>query len=77
MQPRKENKCKKELLYTYCAGGLYPFRICKITDAAHQVYYVGERIAHGGTVIANTEQEVKQKLDTQAEIITRFWSKIR
>lgn len=77
MQQRKENKATKEYLYTYCAGGFYPFNVCRITDAAHHVYYVGERINYGGTVIADTEEEVKQKLEAEVPLINDFWSKIR
>ena len=77
MRQRKDNKCSKEYLYTYYAGNFYPFKVCKITDAAHQVYYVGERINYGGTVIGDTEEEVKQKLEAEVPIIIDFWSKIR
>lgn len=77
MRQRKENRVTKEYLYTYYAGDFFPFKVCKITDAAHQVYYVGERTTYGATVIGATEEEVKKKLEAEVPIITDFWSKVR
>ena len=77
MPQRKRNKSSKEYLYTYSTGGFYQFRIYKITDAAHQVYYVGSPVSHGGTKLADTEEELKKLLDAEVPILNDFLSKVR
>lgn len=77
MRQRKENKLSKEYLYTYSTGGFYQFHIYKITDAAHQVYYVGSPVTHGGTKLADTEEELKKLLDAEVPILNDFLSKVR
>ena len=77
MRKRKENKSTKEYLYTYCTGGYYQFKVYKITDAAHQVYYVGHPVSHGGTKLADTEEELKRLLDTEVPILNDWLAKIR
>lgn len=77
MPQRKENKVTKEFLRTVIVGGFYIFKLFKVTDAAHQVYYVGERTNRGGTVIGDTEQEVVKKLEAQVPLINRFLEKTR
>ena len=76
MRQRKRNSCSKEFLYTYSAGGFYQFNVYKITDAAHQVYYAGHPVAHGGTQLADTEEELKALLDKEVPILNDFLSKI-
>jgi len=70
-------KLTKTYLYDYIAGGFYRFQVFKIEDAHHQVYYVGERTSHGATVIADTEEEVKQKLQAQVKWINDFLEKTK
>jgi hypothetical protein len=74
---RKENKCKKEFLRTVIVGDFYAFNLCKVVDAAHQVYYIGERTNRGGTVIGDTEQDVIRQLEAQVPIINDFLAKTR
>lgn len=76
MRQRKRNSCSKEYLYTYCTGGFYQFNVYKITDAAHQVYYVGHPVSHGGTKLADTEEELKKLLDSEVPILNDWLSKI-
>lgn len=77
MPQRKRNKVTKEFLRSVCVGGFYYFNLFKIEDAAHQVYYVGERINRGGTVIGDTEQDVVRQLEAQVPLIKQFLEKTR
>lgn len=77
MRQRKENKATKEFLYTYSTGGFYQFNIYKITDAAHQVYYIGSPLAHGATKLADTIEDLLKQLDSEVPILNDFLSKIR
>lgn len=71
------SQVKKEFLRTVIVGGFYYFNLFKIEDAAHQVYYVGERINRGGTVIGDTEQDVIRQLEAEVPIINDFLAKTR
>lgn len=77
MRQRKRNKVTKEFLRLIVVGNFYQFKLFKITDAAHQVYYVGERINRGGTVIGDTEADVQRQLEAQVSLINRFLEKIK
>lgn len=77
MPQRKRNKLTKEFLRLIIAGDFYQFKLFKVTDAAHQVYYVGERINRGGTVIGDTEQDVVRQLEAQVPLIKQFLEKTR
>ena len=70
------SKVKKEFLYVYCVGGYYQFNIYRIEDAAHQVYFVGHPITHGGTRLADTEAELKVLLEEEVPILNDFLSKV-
>jgi hypothetical protein len=67
----------KTYLYTTCVGGFYQFKVFKVEDAAHQVYYIGNPLGHGGTRIADTEEELKKLLEAEVPIINDFLSKVR
>ena len=70
-------KLTKTYLYTLCVGDFYQFNVYRITDAAHQVYYMGTPLGHGGTKTADTEEELKKKLEALVPIINDFLSKVR
>lgn len=71
------NKVTKEFLRTIIVGNFYMFKLFKVTDAAHQVYYIGERINRGGTVIGDTEQDVIKQLEAQVPILNLYTEKTR
>ena len=74
---RKRNKVTKEFLRLVIVGGLYQFKLFKVTDAAHQVYYIGGRIDRGGTVIGDTVEDVERQLEAQVPLINRFLEKTK
>ena len=67
----------KTYLYDIILGGFYTWRVFKIEDAHHQVYYVGERTNHGATVLADKEEDIKPQLERQIKWLNEFWAKIR
>lgn len=67
----------KTYLYDIILGGFYMWRVFKIEDAHHQVYYVGERTNHGATVLADKEEDIKPQLERQIKWLNEFWAKIR
>ena len=71
------NKATKEFLRTIIVGDFYMFKLFKVTDAAHQVYYIGGRINRGGTVIGDTEQDVIKQLEAQVPILNLYTEKTR
>ena len=77
MPQRKRNKVTKELLRLIIVGDFYQFKLFKVTDAAHQVYYIGGRIDRGGTVIGDTEQDVIKQLEAQVPILNLYSSRTR
>jgi hypothetical protein len=75
---RKEKRTvKKEYLYNIVVGDFYAYKVYKITDAALQVYYVAHPIGHGGTVLADKEEDIRPQLEKQAVILTDWLSKIK
>lgn len=74
---RKENKVTKEFLYTLCVGGFYSWNVYRITDAAHQVYYMVTPQGHGGTVLADKEEDIRPQLEKQVVILNDWLSKIK
>lgn len=70
-------KPSKTFLYNIILGGFYTWRVYRIEDAAHQVYYVGERTNHGGTVLADKEEDIRPQLEVQVPILNEFWAKVR
>lgn len=71
------NKATKEFLRTIIVGDFYMFKLFKVTDAAHNVYYIGGRINRGGTVIGDTEQDVIKQLEAQVPILNLYTEKTR
>lgn len=74
---RKYRKATKEFLYTIIVGDYYAFRIFKVTDAAHQIYYIGSPQGHGGTRIADTEDELKKLLAAEVPVLNDWLSKVK
>lgn len=70
-------KPSKTFLYNITLGGFYTWRVYRIEDAAHQVYYVGERTNHGGTVLADKEEDIRPQLERQVKWINEFLAKVR
>lgn len=77
MPQRKRNKVTKEFLRFIIVGNFYFFKLFKVTDAANQVYYIGERTNRGGTVIGDTEEDVQKQLEAQVPLIKRFLEKTK
>lgn len=71
------NKATKEFLRTIIVGNFYIFRLYKVTDAAHQVYYIGSRTTRGGTVLGDTEEEVIKQLEAQVPILNLYTEKTK
>lgn len=76
MKKRPYRKAKKEFLRTVTVGGYYIFKLYKVTDAANQVYYIGSRTNHGGTVLGDTESDVIAQLEAQVPIINKWLEKL-
>lgn len=74
---REYRKAKKEFLYTIIVGDYYAFKVFKVTDAARQVYYIGTPQGHGGTRLADTEEELKKLLEAEVPIINDWLSKVK
>lgn len=74
---REYRKATKEFLKTIIVGNFYVFKLFKVTDAAKQVYYIGERTNRGGTVIGDTEEDVKKQLEAQVPWINQFLEKTK
>ena len=67
----------KTYLYDIIVGGCYVFKVYRIEDAAHRVYYVGERTNRGGTVLADKEEDIRPQLERQVKWLNEFWAKVR
>ncbi|MBQ3944396.1 MAG: hypothetical protein II670_02145 [Alphaproteobacteria bacterium] len=77
MSKKEKRTAKKEYLYNITVGGFYAYKVYKITDAALQVYYVAHPVGHGGTVLADKEQDIRPQLERQAVILNDWLSKTK
>ena len=77
MPQRKRNKLTKEFLRLIIVGDFFQFKLFRVVDAAHQVYYIGERINRGATVIGDTVEDVERQLEAQVPLINRFLEKTK
>ena len=68
---------KKTYLYDIILGGFYRWRVFKIEDARHNVYYSGERTNHGATVLADKLEDIKPQLARQVKLINQFLKKTK
>lgn len=62
----------KNHLYNILVGELYEFQIFEVVDAAQQKYYIGSPVGRGGTKVADTIEELRNKLEMQVEPLNRF-----
>lgn len=69
-------KIQKIYLYTITVGDFYQYKAYKIVDGAGQVFYTAHPIAHGGTVLADKEEDLKPQLEKQVPILNDFLSKV-
>lgn len=74
---KERRKATKEFLKTIIVGNFYVFKLFKVTDAAKQVYYIGERTNRGGTVIGDDEADVIKQLEAQVPILNLYSEKTR
>lgn len=74
---REYRKAKKEFMYSIIVGDYYAFKVFRVTDAAQQVYYIGSPQGHGGTRLADTEEELKKLLEAEVPIINDWLSKVK
>lgn len=77
MSRKEKRTIKKEYLYNIIVGDYYTYKVYKITDAALQVYFVAHPVEHGGTVLADREQDIRPQLERQAVILNDWLSKIK
>lgn len=74
---RERRELRKEYLYAIIVGNYYVFDVFKVTDAAKQIYYIGSPQGHGGTRIADTEDELKKLLAAEVPILNDWLSKVK
>lgn len=77
MSRKEKRTVKKEYLYDIIVGDFYAYKVYKITDAALQVYYVAHPVGHGGTVLADKEEDIRPQLEKQAVILNDFLKRVR
>ncbi len=77
VRKREYRKATKEFMYSIIVGDYYAFNVFRITDAAKQIYFVGSPQGHGGTRIADTEEELKKLLEAEVPIINDFLAKVK
>jgi len=64
-------------LYAIILCDFYSWNVYRITDAAHQVYYMVTPQGHGGTVLADKEEDIRPQLEKQVAILNDWLSKIK
>lgn len=70
-------KLSKTYLYNICVGGFYQFQVYQVVDAHHQVYFIGEPVARGGTKIADTIPDLHKLLEAQVPLLNKYTEKGR
>lgn len=70
-------KLTKTYLYNITVGGFYAFQVYQVVDAHHQVYFIGEPVARGGTKIADTIPELHDLLSAQVPLLNKYTEKAR
>lgn len=76
-QNSEQRQIKKEQVDLWCFESYFQFKVFKITDAAHQVYYMGTPVTHGATKTANTLEELRKLIAAEIPIIKDFLTKTR
>ena len=67
----------KEYLYNITVGDFYGFRVYKVTDAAKQVWYIGEPVDRGATKLGDTIEELREKLEAEVPILNKYLAKTK
>lgn len=67
----------KTYLYDIIVGDFYRFKVFEVVDAQKQVYYIGERINYGGTKLADSVEELREKLESEVPILNSFLRRVR
>lgn len=68
----------KTFVEQYCAGNFYRYEIYKIVDGNWQVYYQAESVdGKGVTRLAESMEELKPMLESDAITLNRFYIKVR
>lgn len=67
----------KTYLYTITVGDFYQYKTYKIVDGIGQTYYVAHPVSHGGTVLADREEDIKPQLEKQVPILNDFLAKVK
>lgn len=67
----------KTYLYSIIVGDFYSYKVYRIVDGIGQTYYMANPVSHGGTVLADKEEEIKPQLEKQVPILNDFLSKVR
>lgn len=68
-------KLTKTYLYNICVGNFYQFRVFKVVDAHKQVYYIGDPVARGVTKLADTIEELREKLESEVYFLNKYHCK--
>ena len=68
----------KTFVEQYCAGKFYRYNIYKIVDGNWQIYYQAESVDDKGvTRLAESVEELKQMLESDAIMLNRYYIKVR
>lgn len=59
------------------AGNFYRYNVFKIVDGNWQIYYQAEPIGKGVTRIGETIAELQRILNADAEMLNKFYIKVR
>ena len=65
------NATKTEIDF-WCFAGYYQYRIFKVVDGRHNVYYIAEPKIPSATRIANTLEELKAKLELDVKRLIKL-----
>ena len=67
---------KKTYLYNICIQNKYSYKVYQSIDGIGQTYYVAHPVDHGGSVLADNEEDIRPQLEKQAPILDDFLSKV-
>ena len=70
-------KATKNYLHNICVGNFFQFKIFKVIDGHKQVYYIAEPVSIGVTRLADTEEELKIKLEKDVPKLIQWLERIR
>lgn len=68
-------KLTKTYLYNICVGNFYQFKVFKVVDAHKQIYYIGDPVARGVTKLADTIEELREKLESEVYFLNKYHCK--